>query len=106
MDIDRVIQSIEERSHVLYREDAERADRLAWEVGALRSKLREVASDIYAKRVAETAKQRHEWVGLTIEEEKAIVDSATSDNAGYDIVTDGAQVAFLVEAKLKEKNGG
>jgi len=43
MNIDRVIQSIEERSHVLYREDAERADRLAWEVGALRSKLREVA---------------------------------------------------------------
>lgn len=104
MDIDRVIESIEQRSHNLYREEADRADRLAWHVGALESKLREVASDIYAKCVSETAKQRYEWVGLTIEEAKTIVDSATSDNAGYDIVTDGAQVAFLVEAKLKEKN--
>lgn len=45
-----------------------------------------------------------EWVGLTTEEIKTIVDSATSDNDGYDIFTDGEQVAFLVEAKLKEKN--
>ena len=60
MDIDRVIQSIEERSHVLYREEAERADRLAWEVGALRSKLREVASDIYDKRVDEIRKNKRD----------------------------------------------
>lgn len=59
-DIERVIQSIEERSHVLYREDAERADRLAWEVGALRSKLREVGSDLYDKRVAETRKNKRD----------------------------------------------
>lgn len=62
------------------------------------------ASDISQERVDETAKQRHEWVGLTTEEVKTIVDSATSDNDGYDIFTDGTQVAFLVEAKLKEKN--
>lgn len=60
MDIDRVIQSIEERSHVLYREDSERADRLAWEVGALRSKLREVASDLYDKRADETRKNKRD----------------------------------------------
>ena len=57
-----------------------------------------------AARVDEKGKQRHEWVGLTTEEVKTIVDSATSDNDGYDIFTDGEQVAFLVEAKLKEKN--
>lgn len=57
-----------------------------------------------AARVDEKGKQRHDWVGLTTEEVKNIVDSATSDNDGYDIFTDGTQVAFLVEAKLKEKN--
>lgn len=43
MNIDRVIESIEQRSHNLYREEADRADRLAWHVGALESKLREIA---------------------------------------------------------------
>lgn len=57
-----------------------------------------------AARVDEKGKQQHDWVGLTTEEVKNIVDSATSDNDGYDIFTDGEQVAFLVEAKLKEKN--
>lgn len=60
MDIDRVIESIEQRSHNLYREDSEVADRLAWEVGALRSKLRELANDILAKQVDETVKREHE----------------------------------------------
>ena len=60
MDIERIIQSIEGRGHNLYREDAERVDRLAWEVGALRSKLRELANDILTKQVDETAKREHE----------------------------------------------
>ena len=48
MDIERIIESIEGRGHNLYRDDGEAADRLAWEVGALRSKLRELWQQIEA----------------------------------------------------------
>ena len=48
MDIERIIESIEGRGHNLYRDDSEAADRLAWEVGALRSKLRELWQQIEA----------------------------------------------------------
>jgi hypothetical protein len=60
MNIERIIGSIEARGHNLYREDSEAADRLAWEVGALRSKLRELANDILTKQVDEKAKREHE----------------------------------------------
>ena len=44
------------------------------------------------------------WVGLTAEEVKSIVNLSTFYDAGYDIFTDGSQIALIVEAKLKEKN--
>jgi len=46
----------------------------------------------------------HEWVGLTDEEVKKIVDLNTEDDYGYDIWCNGRAVARDVEAKLKEKN--
>ena len=45
-----------------------------------------------------------EWVGLTDEEVKKIVDLNTEDDYGYDIWCNGRAVARDVEAKLKEKN--
>jgi hypothetical protein len=45
-----------------------------------------------------------EWVGLTDEEVKKIVDKNTSDDYGYDIWCNGKGVARDVEDKLKEKN--
>ena len=62
------------------------------------------ASDISQERVDETAKRKHEWVGLTDEEVKKIVDLNTEDDYGYDIWCNGRAVARDVEAKLKEKN--
>jgi len=49
-------------------------------------------------------KRKHEWVGLTDEEVKKIVDLNTEDDYGYDIWCNGRAVARDVEAKLKEKN--
>jgi hypothetical protein len=50
------------------------------------------ASDISQERVDETAKRKHEWVGLTDDE---IWDCYTSQ---------GKQFYLAIEAKLKEKN--
>jgi hypothetical protein len=47
---------------------------------------------------------KREWVGLTDEEIKKIVDLNTEDDYGYDIWCNGRAVARDVEAKLKEKN--
>lgn len=44
IDTDYILKSINDTSHVLYRTPAEQADRLAWEVGALSSKIREMAA--------------------------------------------------------------
>jgi hypothetical protein len=44
IDTDYILKSINDTSHVLYRNPAEQADRLAWEVGALSSKIREMAA--------------------------------------------------------------
>ncbi len=60
--------------------------------------------DISQERVDETAKRKHEWVGLTDEEVKKIVDLNTEDDYGYDIWCNGRAVARDVKAKLKEKN--
>ena len=61
------------------------------------------ASDILQERVDETAKDRHEWVGLTDEERKQVRSSA-----GYNqFMTAGEyaeKVQWATEAKLKEKN--
>ena len=51
-----------------------------------------------------TAPPKREWVGLTAEEVNSIVNLSTFDDAGYDIFTDGSQVARIVEIRLKEKN--
>jgi hypothetical protein len=48
--------------------------------------------------------EKREWVGLTDEEVKKIVDLNTEDDYGYDIWCNGRAVARDVEAKLKEKN--
>ena len=47
---------------------------------------------------------KREWVGLTDEEVKKIVDLNTEDDYGYDIWCNGRAVARDVETKLKEKN--
>jgi hypothetical protein len=47
-----------------------------------------------------------EWVGLTDEEIKKIVDINTSDEGGYDIFCDGHSIANAVIDKLKERNNG
>ena len=44
IDTDYILKSINDTSHILYRNPAEQADRLAWEVGALSSKIREMAA--------------------------------------------------------------
>lgn len=44
IDTESILRSINETSHVLYRDQAEQADRLAWEVGALSAKIREMAA--------------------------------------------------------------
>jgi hypothetical protein len=44
IDTDYILKSINDTSHILYRTPAEQADRLAWEVGALSSKIREMAA--------------------------------------------------------------
>jgi hypothetical protein len=51
-------------------------------------------SDISQKRVDETAKRKHEWVGLTDEE----------INRCYADTVDEFQFYQAIEAKLKEKN--
>ena len=48
--------------------------------------------------------QQRQWVGLTDDEIKKIVDLNTSDDGGFDIWCDGIAVAHIVCAKLKEKN--
>ena len=53
---------------------------------------------------AADALSEREWVGLTDEEVKKIVDLNTEDDYGYDIWCNGRAVARDVEAKLKEKN--
>jgi hypothetical protein len=45
-----------------------------------------------------TTPQKKEWEGLTDEDRKAIFDLCDREDRGY--------VAAMVEAKLKEKNGG
>jgi hypothetical protein len=47
---------------------------------------------------------KREWVGLTHEEVKKIVDLNTEGDYGYGIWCNGRAVARDVEAKLKEKN--
>ena len=44
IDTDYILKSINDTSHILYCNPAEQADRLAWEVGALSSKIREMAA--------------------------------------------------------------
>ena len=58
----------------------------------------------FTEAVELTMQKKYEWVGLTDDEIKAIVDLHTVDNQGYDIWCDGRGVADDVEAKLKEKN--
>ena len=55
------------------------------------------AIDISEKRVDETAKRKHEWVGLT-DEEKQIAFDDTQEGGGF------WEFADAIEAKLKEKN--
>jgi hypothetical protein len=57
------------------------------------------ASDISQERVDETAKYRHEWVGLT-DEDKQIAFDDTQEGGGF------WEFADAIEAKLKEKNCG
>ena len=52
------------------------------------------AIDISQEHVDETAKYRHEWVGLTDEEANELWESTDSD----------CELMKRVEAKLKEKN--
>jgi len=52
------------------------------------------AIDISQERVDETAKRKHEWVGLTDEE----------INRCYEDTVDEFQFYQAIEAKLKEKN--
>ena len=47
---------------------------------------------------------RREWVGLTSNEVRTIIEAHTTDDHGYDIWCDTVGVAQAVEAKLKEKN--
>jgi hypothetical protein len=54
------------------------------------------AIDISQERVDETAKDRHEWVGLT-QEERDDIDQFQARLM---------EALFDIEAKLKEKNGG
>jgi hypothetical protein len=44
IDTNLILKSITDTSHILYRSEAEQASRLAWEVGALSSKIREMAA--------------------------------------------------------------
>ena len=52
----------------------------------------------------DTLPPKREWVGVTYEEVKKIVDLNTDVDYGYDIWCNGRAVARDVEAKLKEKN--
>lgn len=70
------------------------------------------AIDISQERVDETAKRKHEWVGLTDEEMKEAMeywsDPARSTYGGAKMA-DGEYVNMIdtwryIEAKLKEKN--
>ena len=54
------------------------------------------AVNMSQKRVDETAKGKHKWVGLTDDERKQIVS----------YIRDPIDWVPAVEAKLKEKNGG
>jgi hypothetical protein len=61
------------------------------------------ASDISQERVDETAKDRHEWIGLTDEEIYDYADKFLYQHgSNYGIKSFGK----AVEAKLKEKNSG
>jgi len=56
------------------------------------------AIDISAERVDETAKRKHEWVGLTDEERKLVIHEWRHQEGK------AAQLCQAIEAKLKEKN--
>ena len=61
------------------------------------------ASDIPQERVDETAKRKHEWVGLTDEEIYDYADKFLyTHGSNYGIKSFGK----AIEAKLKEKNNG
>ena len=52
----------------------------------------------------ESKLEEREWVGLTDEEVRTILDDNTRDNNGFEIWCNGAGVARAIIAKLKEKN--
>jgi hypothetical protein len=64
------------------------------------------ADDTSQKRVDETAKCKHEWVGLTDEEVKNIVREAAKGSATKRDGSTSHRIAQAIEAKLKEKNHG
>jgi hypothetical protein len=74
-------------------------------IKALRDRLAQPEYEFECPRCGHCC-QQHEWVGLTYEEVKKIVDLNTDVDYGYDIWCNGRAVARDVEAKLKEKNNG
>jgi hypothetical protein len=62
-----------------------------------------LTSDIPQEPVDETAKDRHEWVGLT-DEEVDDIWNRYCDEMGEASINDAEDIARAIEAKLKEKN--
>jgi hypothetical protein len=79
--------------------------RMQEEIDELRQALVD-ADDTSQKRVDETAKCKHEWVGLTDEEVKNIVREAAKGSATKRDGSTSHRIAQAIEAKLKEKNHG
>jgi hypothetical protein len=85
-------------------EEYQWADRAA---EAIRARGDVHAIDISEKRVDETAKDRHEWVGFTSAERDEIVPMLVQSLINHDDKTMTALLRAIlidVEAKLKEKN--
>jgi hypothetical protein len=81
-------------------------EELKKEIALLTSLNQQLTHQLYDYRAAFIRARDREWVGLTDDEVKKIVDLNTEDDYGYDIWCNGRAVARDVEAKLKEKNNG
>ena len=77
---------------------------LLCEMEKLYAEINQITHQLYDYRAAFIRARDREWVGLTDDEVKKIVDLNTEDDYGYDIWCNGRAVARDVEAKLKEKN--
>ena len=64
------------------------------QIEALRQALNVDAVNISAERVDETAKRKHEWVGLTVNEARKF----------YEKYTNRAELIYVIDKFLEEKN--